>query len=145
MARCRANSILVAKQTIFMEKLSASTNALNWFEIPVSDMNRARKFYETVFDVALTQVDMMGMEMAMFPSQPPHSGGSLVRSPQHIPSTTGCVIYLNGNPDLGRILERIPAAGGTITLPKTHINEETGYMAFFLDTEGNSMGLHSIT
>ena len=126
-----------------MEKLSASTNALNWFEISVIDFERAKKFYETIFEIELTVVEMMGMQMAMFPSQPPHVGGALVKSENHTPSMTGAVIYLNANPDLQVILDRIEETEAEVTMPKTLIDEQTGYMAFFTDTEGNLVGLHS--
>lgn len=126
-----------------MEKLSATTNALNWFEIPMTDVGRAKKFYETIFEIELFQMDMMGMQMLMFPSQSPKSGGALVQSENHKPSTEGSLIYLNANPDLQLVLDKIEAAGGQITMPKTHIDPETGYMAFFIDTEGNMVGLHS--
>lgn len=126
-----------------MEKLSASTNAINWFEIPVTDFERAKKFYETIFEVELTVVEMMGMQMAMFPSQPPHVGGGLVKSENHTPAMTGVVLYLNANPDLQIVLDRIEETDAEVTMPKTLIDEQTGYMAFFTDTEGNLVGLHS--
>lgn len=126
-----------------MEKLSATTNALNWFEIPMTDSNRAKTFYEAIFQIEMFPMDMMGMSMLMFPSQSPKSGGALVKSESHIPSKTGSIIYLNGNPDLQLVLDRIVAAGGTIVMPKTFIDAETGYMAFFIDSEGNNVGLHS--
>jgi len=125
-----------------MEKLGTTTNALNWFEIPVTDVARAKKFYETVFDIEMEQIEMMGTQMVMFPSQSPKSGGALVKSPDHKPSTEGSVIYLNGNPNLQLVLDRIESAGGKVTMPKTSIGEN-GYMGFFLDTEGNLVGLHS--
>ena len=125
-----------------MEKLSKTTNALNWFEIPVIDVSRAKLFYETAFDIEMQQIEMMGMQMVMFPSQSPKSGGALVKSTSHKPSTDGSIIYLNGNPNLQVVLDRIENAGGKITMPKTNIGEN-GNMAFFLDTEGNLVGLHS--
>jgi predicted enzyme related to lactoylglutathione lyase len=125
-----------------MEKLSTATNALNWFEIPVTDVARAKKFYETAFDIEMQEMEMMGMKMVMFPSQSPKSGGALVKSPNHKPSTEGSIIYLNGNPNLQIVLDRIESAGGKLTMPKTSIGEN-GNMAFFLDTEGNLVGLHS--
>lgn len=126
-----------------MEKLSTATNALNWFEIPVTDVARAKEFYETIFDIEMQHIEMMGMQMIMFPSQSPKSGGALVQSPNHKPGTTGSIVYLNGNPDLQIVLEKIENAGGQITMPKTNIDPETGNMAFFIDTEGNLVGLHS--
>lgn len=125
-----------------MEKLGTATNALNWFEIPVTDVARAKKFYETAFDIEMHQMEMMGMQMVMFPSQSPKSGGALVKSTNHKPSTEGSIIYLNGNPNLQIVLDRIENAGGKITMSKTSIGEN-GNMAFFLDTEGNLVGLHS--
>ena len=128
------------------EKMSVDTNALNWFEIPVTDADRAQKFYQAIFDIEMMSMDMPGpheMKMIGFPPGPPHSGGALVKSPSHKPSTEGSVIYLNGNPDLQNVLDRIEGAGGKITLPKTQISPEIGYMAFFTDTEGNTLGLHS--
>ncbi len=127
-----------------MEKLSENTNALNWFEIPANDIARAKKFYESIFDISMPQMEMMGMHMAMFPSESPKTGGALVQSPQHKPSATGSVIYLNANPNLQTVLDKIAAAGGKVTMPKTEINAETGHMAFFTDTEGNMVGLHSL-
>ncbi len=126
-----------------MEKLSAVTNALNWFEIPITDVERAKKFYETIFDIEMMHIEMMGMQMVMFPSESPKSSGALVQSPYHTPSTTGAIIYLNANPDLQLVLDKIESAGGKITMPKTNIDPETGNMAFFIDTEGNLLGLHS--
>ena len=68
----------------------------------------------------------------------------LVQSPDHIPSKEGSKIYLNGNPDMNPVLERIESAGGKIMMPKTDIGGDNGYMAFFIDTEGNLVGLHSM-
>lgn len=126
-----------------MEKLSDKTNALNWFEIPVTDTERAKKFYESIFEIQMFNMPMMGMEMVMFPSMPPTSGGALVKSEYHIPSKTGSIIYLNGNPDLQLVLNRIENAGGKITMPKTKISDDIGYMAMFIDSEGNQVALHS--
>lgn len=126
-----------------MEKMGATTNALNWFEIPMLDVNRTKAFYETIFDIEMYPMEMMGMDMLMFPTQGPKSGGALVKSPYHTPSKTGSIIYLNANPDLQIVLDKIEAAGGKVTMPKSLINPETGYMAFFEDTEGNVVALHS--
>ena len=125
--------------------MNSSVNILNWFEISVSDMNRAKSFYQTVFSIELDQQEMMGMQMAFFPYENMHGkvAGSLVKSDMHKPSTEGAVIYLNGNPDLSVALGKVEAAGGQVVMPKTHINENTGYMAFFIDSEGNKVGLHS--
>lgn len=126
-----------------MEKLGAATNALNWFEIPVNEIERAKKFYETVFEIEMFPMDMMDMQMLMFPSQPPLSGGALVKSMYHVPATTGSIIYLNANPDLQLVLDRVEKAGGKIAMPKTKISDDIGFMAMIHDTEGNLVALHS--
>ena len=124
--------------------MTSNENSLNWFEISVSDMNRSKKFYETIFEIKMDEQEMMGMQMAFFPSDPGNgkASGGLVQGPMHKPSANGAKIYLNGNPDLSDALSRIEKAGGKITMPKTKI-DEFGFMAFFTDTEGNTVALHS--
>lgn len=125
--------------------MTAKENALNWFEISVSDINRAKKFYETVFGIEMQQQEMMGMQMAFFPSEDMNGkvSGGLVQGPMHKPSADGAKIYFNGNPDLSDALSRIEKAGGKVTMPKTKISDDIGYMAFFVDSEGNNVALHS--
>lgn len=125
--------------------MNANENSLNWFEISVADINRAKTFYETIFGIKMETQNMMGMEMAFFPSEPGNgkASGGLVQGPMHKPSMDGAKIYLNGNPDLDIALSKIENAGGKVTMPKTKISDDIGHMAFFLDTEGNMMALHS--
>ena len=127
------------------EKMSENTNAINWFEIAVNDIDRATKFYETILEIKTTPLEMMGMKMAMFPYDGTKGtvGGALVQSEMHTPGSTGSVIYLNANPDLDLVLHRLEKAGGILAMPKTLIDEQSGYMAFFKDSEGNTIGLHS--
>ncbi|GAB1442584.1 VOC family protein [Ignavibacteriales bacterium] len=116
-----------------------------WFEIPVKDIKRAKKFYEEILRVEMTVMDFGGHEMAFFPSAGKGSvSGALCKGPEYNPSTEGALIYLNGNPDLDVVLGRVPNAGGVITLPKREISPEYGYMAMFMDTEGNRIALHSV-
>ena len=124
-----------------------TTNVLNWFEISVSDIARAKKFYETIFSITMEEMDMMGMKMASFPYDPMSGklAGALVQSDMHKPSADGVKIYFNGNPDLDAVLSKVEGAGGKITMPKGKISDEIGYMAFFIDTEGNAVALHSQT
>lgn len=125
--------------------MDSSVNILNWFEVPVTDIARAKKFYETVFSIEMQSSEMMGMQMAFFPFEMNGKiSGSLTQSPMHKPSLEGVKIYFNGNPDLQVALDKIEDAGGTVTMPKTLIDEQTGYMAFFVDTEGNGVALHSM-
>ena len=125
--------------------MTAQENTLNWFEISVSDMGRAVKYYESIFGIELHQQEMMGMQMAFFPSEDMNGkvSGGLVQGPMHKPSADGAKIYLNGNPDLSNALANIEPAGGKVVMPKTKISDEIGYMAFFVDSEGNTVALHS--
>jgi predicted enzyme related to lactoylglutathione lyase len=126
------------------EKMSAETNAINWFEIPAVDIVRAKKFYEQIFEIKMEDMEMPGMKYAMFPFSPMSGkvSGGLAQSQMHTPGMSGSIIYLNANPDLQNVLNRIEKAGGKITMPKTSIGQN-GFMAFFMDTEGNNMALHS--
>jgi len=123
-------------------------SAISWFEIPATDLNRATKFYETIFGISLIPMDLPNIKMRMFPveDQMTDIGGAVVDSGGfHIPSATdGPLIYLNGNPDVQNVLDKVEKAGGKITLPKTEISPEYGFMAVIIDTEGNRIGLHSI-
>lgn len=122
-------------------------NAISWFEIPTTELERATKFYETIFKLKLAPLDLEDIKMRMFPIENQTGvGGALVYSGGfHKPSSTdGPLIYLNGNPDLQNILDRVEDAGGKIMVPKTEISPEYGYMAVIIDTEGNRIGLHSI-
>lgn len=122
-------------------------NAISWFEIPATDLDRAQKFYEAIFQLQLIQMDMPNIKMRMFPLDDMMGvGGALCDSGGfHKPSATdGPLVYLNGNPDLQVILDRVVAAGGSIIVPKTEISPEYGYMGVFIDSEGNRIGLHSV-
>ncbi|MFN0275801.1 MAG: VOC family protein [Chitinophagales bacterium] len=124
--------------------MNAQTNSLNWFEISVADINRAKKFYETIFGIEMMAMEMMGTHMAMFPWEPGtgKANGALCQGEMHKPSMDGVKVYMNGDPDLQVVLDKVEAAGGKITMPKTEIGSN-GFMAFIIDTEGNSIGLHS--
>ena len=122
-------------------------NAVGWFEIPVNDMDRAIKFYETVFNLKLSRNTLGPLDMAWFPwdEEKPGSPGSLVCLPEYYkPSQEGVLIYFSSHTgDLADELSRVEKAGGKILSPKKQISEENGYMALLLDTEGNRIALHS--
>ena len=122
-------------------------NAISWFEIPATDLDRAQKFYEAIFDITLSPLDLPNIKMRMFPLDDMMTGvgGAVVDSGDfHKPSATdGVLIYLNGNPDVQNILDKVEKAGGKIMVPKTEISPEYGFMGVFMDTEGNRIGLHS--
>lgn len=118
-------------------------NPVSWFEIPVSDMARAKTFYETVIQLPLEEHEMNDLQMAWFPMSETGSGaaGSLVKGKMHLPSLAGSLIYFS-TPDIESALERVKKMGGNIISTKTGIGEY-GFIAFFEDTEGNRIGLHT--
>jgi len=123
-------------------------NAISWFEIPATDIQRAQKFYESIFDFQMIPMDLQQIQMRMFPTTDMMNGvgGAICTSGGfHIPSEDkGPLIYLNANPDVQIVLDRIEGAGGRILVPKTQISPEYGFMAVFIDTEGNRVALHSV-
>ena len=119
------------------------TNAINWFEIPVTDFERAKKFYGNLFNAEIQEMPHPEYRYGMLPADMENGvGGGLVQGPGFEPSDKGPLIYLNGGDDLSGPLSRIEAAGGKIVLPKTSIGPN-GFMAHFIDSEGNKMALHS--
>ena len=125
--------------------MTKETNSLNWFEIPVIDLGRAKHFYQVAFGIHMEDMNMRGMEMASFPSEmgSGKASGALVKSEYNIPSKEGVLIYLNANPDMTKVLNRIESEGGQVTMGRTLISPEIGYMANFIDTEGNRIAIHS--
>lgn len=122
-------------------------HAISWFEIPTTDLDRAAKFYETILGITLVPMDMPNFQMRMFPVEDMMTGvsGALTLAPDfYQPQDNGTLVYLNANPDVQLVLDRIEAAGGKIVVPKTQISPEIGYMAVFIDTEGNRVALHAI-
>jgi predicted enzyme related to lactoylglutathione lyase len=125
----------------------AFKNAISWVEIPAADLERAQKFYETIMGITLTPLDLPNIKMRMFQLDDPMGvGGALVSSSGfHKPSATdGPLVYLNANPDVQRVLDKVEKAGGKIIVPKTQISPEYGYMAVIEDTEGNRVAFHSV-
>ena len=118
-------------------------NALSWFEIPVQDIDRAAAFYGAILGKKLTIVDINNGRVGLLPDNG-GVGGSLVENAQfgYKPSQEGVLIYLDGGDDLSHTLNRVESAGGQVVLPKTPLGNY-GFAAYFIDTEGNKIGLRS--
>lgn len=119
-------------------------SSLNWFEIPLADFDRGKKFYSEILGEELPVIPMEGAQMAMLPQEGHGVGGALIKHADVKPSDNGTCVYLNGGEDLQGMLDKVEPAGGKIVIPKTIISEEHGYFALFVDTEGNKVGLHSM-
>lgn len=118
------------------------TNFISWFEIPAVNFQQAVDFYNHIYSIDMEKNFSDNHAMAFFPAKN-GVGGAIVAGPGSTPSDTGALLYLNGGKDLNLILEKVEAAGGRIIMPKTLINEEAGYFAIFIDSEGNKLALHS--
>ena len=122
-------------------------NVVGWFEIPVSDIDRAIKFYEDVFGYKLEKREMGPLNMALFPGGPNSeksgAAGSLMQYDRfYKPSKEGALLYFNSpSGDLQNELDKVEKNGGEIVIQKTQITEEIGYMGVFVDSEGNHIAL----
>ena len=114
-----------------------------WFDIPVTDIERAKKFYTAILGVTFLDMEHTNNRIAMFPFEKNVVSGALVEHPDNQPSTSGTIIYLNGGKDLNIPLSKVEKSGGEIIQEKTSI-KEYGYIAYFKDTEGNKIGIHSM-
>jgi len=111
------------------------SNALNWFEIPVTDLARAKEFYGRVLQAELREHAMNGTTMAILPYQNGGVGGALITGEPYVPSTQGTIVYLNAGDDLDGALRRVEDAGGKVVMGATHLSDEIGSVAFFLVDE----------
>lgn len=119
-------------------------NAVTWFDIPVSDINRAKTFYENVLQIKLFSLDVGDVKFASFPDKNDANGatGWLIQNPSNKPSGQGTVVYFDVK-DIDAAITRIQAAGGKIVMPKTQMGQ-LGSICLFQDTEGNTVGLRSV-
>ena len=126
-------------------------NLLNWIEIPVKDMERAKRFYQDVLQAEISVDEQMapGFKMGFINTpdmQKSDVGGALVEGHGYEPGQDNVLVYFNAN-DLGGVdafLERVQQQGGRVTGPKMLVSEEIGYCGFFIDCEGNRMAVHAM-
>lgn len=121
--------------------MTAHSNAINWFEIPVRDIERAQSFYEKMLDKSLRRCGVL----AVIPYDQPGVGGALMagsEAPQ--PAAQGTLVYLNAEPSLDAAIERAVSAGGRVAMPRVELPDGMGCFAHVLDTEGNRVGLHAM-
>lgn len=121
------------------------SNIAVWFEIPAAEFGRAVKFYQDILDVDIVEEDMGELNLGLFPHDDKASvSGAIIYGMDFKPSDQGSIVYLNGGHDLATALSKVEGAGGKVIIPKTHLGDEIGYIAHFIDTEGNRIGIHSM-
>lgn len=115
---------------------------ISWFEIPVTDLARARRFYEAVFGVIMTVETVDGYDMAIFPTDGAPEGapgGALVKGDVYVPGKAGPILYFRVA-DIDRVMARAITAGGRSLYAKKDIGAN-GWVAEFEDSEGNRIAL----
>lgn len=125
-----------------MHKQKLRQHAINWFEIPCEDLDRATAFYEEILGERM-QREISDTPMAFFSSERSGTGGTLVKRPFQKPGRGGTMVYLNCDGDLDAVLARVRLAGGLVLMPKTAVPGGHGHFACLRDSEGNHVGLHS--
>jgi uncharacterized protein len=123
---------------------SVSPNPVHYFEIPVSDLDRAIRFYSTVFGYRLERTVVDGHQMALFPAADGASGasGALALGEVYVPSVNGAIIYFSVD-DIDPVLHRATSLGAEILYPKKS-NGAQGHVAEIRDSEGNRIALHAL-
>ena len=118
-------------------------NAINWFEIPVENMDRAVRYYEALLGQGLKRESFMDVPHAIIKSSKADDGvgGALIQDKKRKPAASGTCVYLNSS-DIDAALKRASAIGGDVVQPKTSIGA-MGSIALVKDTEGNLVGLHT--
>ncbi len=121
-------------------------NAISWFEIPVADFDRAKKFYSTIFDYEMPEMEMGPVKMGILLHHRDNGGigGAIVQGEMYVPSKQGARVYLNAGNDVNTVLERVEAAGGKVMLGKSFMGDTMGYIGVIEDCEGNYVSLHSV-
>ena len=131
-----------------LKKINSETNILTWFEIPIMDTKRAKRFYETILDIEMVNRSDGNDEAVFFPYNPnviqATSGritGVLSKTERNSPSTNGTLVYINASPSIQTVLDKVEQAGGKVIVPKTKM--PAGFIAVIIDSEGNKVGLHA--
>lgn len=120
-------------------------NAISWFEIPSTELNKAQAFYEAVLDCKLRREAMGPSEGAIFPYEGEEGvGGALMSGPTApAPASGGTLVYLDASPSLDAALARALKAGGKVALPRQALPPGMGFFAHITDLDGNRVGLHA--
>jgi uncharacterized protein len=116
-------------------------NTINWFEIPVRDLAKAKALYGAMLDAELQVTDAGGTPHAVFPHDDSTVSGALVVDSKRQPGGRGSLVYLNAPDGIARCLARGLEAGAKLVQPATSIGPD-GTIAVIEDLDGNVVGLH---
>lgn len=121
-------------------------NAISWFEIPSTELNKAQAFYEAVLNCKMRREPMGPSEGAVFPYEGDQGvGGALLAGPTApAPASGGTLVYLDASPSLDAALARALKAGGKVALPRQALPPGMGFFAHITDLDGNRVGLHAL-
>lgn len=122
-----------------------SRHALNWFELPALDLDRAHTFYHTILGGHVRMGTFGEAPLVLFdvPFQTGEAvGGALVKRNDLKPTTDGPIIYLNCFGKLAAVVGRVVRAGGQVVVPELNLGA-FGFSAIIIDSEGNKVGLIS--
>lgn len=117
------------------------SEVLTWFEIPSTDFERAVRFYNTVLGTTLKVGEFMGVPHGFFADATGDSRGAVISRGDTTPGSAGPLVYILLADEIGTVLGRVEAAGGSIVQGETSLGPQ-GYMAVILDSEGNKIALH---
>lgn len=117
---------------------------ISWTEIPVLNMERAKKFYSDLFGVNYFDMQVGNTNYAIINFEPETNSAALVQGEGFEPCEKGVTIYLNAEPDMSKIIKKVEPAGGKLIVDKTYFGNGVGYIAFIIDSEGNKIGLHHV-
>lgn len=120
-------------------------NAITWFEIPSTQLDKAQAFYEAVLECKMRREPMGPSEGAVFPYETKEGvGGAILAGPTApAPASGGTLIYLDASPSLDAALARAVKAGGKVALPRQALPPGLGFFAHITDLDGNRVGLHA--
>ena len=121
------------------------SHAINWFEIPVTDMARGIAFYESLLGITLRREPCSGVDLALFPADEANGvKGALMAVDKLTPSTDGVILYLNAGASISKVLDRLDVCGGKLLLGPVTLPDGLGRFAHITDPEGQRIGLHAM-
>ncbi len=142
-SRNNQNMQIQKEDTVTTQIVKDMKSYVSIFEIPATDISRAIDFYQAILGIQIEKMEMPEMQMGIFPYEGQAVTGIIIQAEGYRPSADGVTVYLNGGDNLQIILDKVEKNGGKILAPKTPHADGVGFWAYFLDSEGNKMGLSS--